>query len=375
MCEIHPHPKGMGTSFAVRLKSRIDDYFDGKITISTKSWDYEKAKTETTKENALNKIIQWNFRGFDVRYLCYDTALLVRDRYELMQYLIPPNDNNLTLIVNRQNRSELASSFFISNKVFDNKCCEGASGLHSYAFPIRISESDDLDNPKTPKKALDSNIDTKFKSSLMYENEISDEDIFYYIYGILYTPTYRKRYYLGFMEDYPRIPFSNDIKIFSEMSLLGKRLAELHLLKAGDLDDVNFEMGLFTDYKIYYIRKNDKDKNGNQIPDTYDPETNKIYFNKRKKSQIQTELDGNQLDDITWIGGITQEMWDFEIGGRQQLKEWLYTRMYSEEIKKNTIQRALNTNELKYFLKMCDAIKKTIELLSELDEVYKKIDP
>jgi hypothetical protein len=68
-------------------------------------------------------------------------------------------------------------------------------------------------------------------------------------------------------------------------------------------------------------------------------------------------------------------MWDFEIGGRQQLKEWLYTRMYSEEIKKNTIQRALNTNELKYFLKMCDAIKKTIELLSELDEVYKKIDP
>ncbi len=68
-------------------------------------------------------------------------------------------------------------------------------------------------------------------------------------------------------------------------------------------------------------------------------------------------------------------MWDFEIGGRQQLKEWLYTRRYSTEIKKNTIQRPLHNEELEYFLKMCDAIKKTIELLSDLDEIYKKIDP
>ena len=68
-------------------------------------------------------------------------------------------------------------------------------------------------------------------------------------------------------------------------------------------------------------------------------------------------------------------MWDFEIGGRQQLKEWLYVRRYSEEIKKNTIQRPLNSDELNYFLKMCDVIKKTIELLPELNEIYKKIDP
>ena len=68
-------------------------------------------------------------------------------------------------------------------------------------------------------------------------------------------------------------------------------------------------------------------------------------------------------------------MWDYEIGGRQQLKEWLYARRYSEEITKNTLQRPLYNEELDYFLKMCDAFKKTIELLPELDEVYNKIDP
>ncbi len=97
-------------------------------------------------------------------------------------------------------------------------------------------------------------------------------------------------------------------------------------------------------------------------------------FKKRKRSQIKAEKNKEPLNEITWIGNITQEIWDFEIGGRQQLKEWLYARRYSTEMKKNTIQRPINNDELKYFLKMCDAIKKTIELLPELDEVYKKID-
>ena len=101
----------------------------------------------------------------------------------------------------------------------------------------------------------------------------------------------------------------------------------------------------------------------------------RYYLCSDSSTQIQDEEDGDPLDEITWIGGISQRMWDYEIGGRQQLKEWLYARRYSEEIKKNTIQRPLNNDELKYFLKMCDAIKKTIELLPELDEIYKKIDP
>ena len=358
------------------LKERIANYFDGKITVNTKSWDYEKAKKETTKKNALNRIIQWNYRGFDVRYLCYDTALLVRDRFELMQYLIPPNNNKLTLIINRQSRGcDGDSSVFISDKIFDNACNEGARGLHSYAFPLKINESDDPNISNKPKNAIHSNINAEFKSSLNYNKQVSDEIIFFYIYGILYSPTYRERYYLVLMKDFPRIPFPKDLETFLEMSNLGKRLAELHLMKAEDLSDTIFSMSISSDYKIYSIRRKDKDGYGKHIPDTYDPNTQKIYFKKRNKNQITTEQNGESLNDITWIGGISQEMWDFEIGGRQQLKEWLYARRYFKDIKNNTIQRPLNSDELKYFLKLCDAIRKTIDLLPLLDEIYKKIDP
>ena len=130
-----------------------------------------------------------------------------------------------------------------------------------------------------------------------------------------------------------------------------------------------------TDYRIHYVRRNDKDKEGKQIPNTYDPINQRIYFKKRTNKQILEENKGDSLDEITWIGGISQDMWDFEIGGWQQLKEWLFSRRYSEEFKKNTIQRPLNNEELDYFLKLCDTIKKTIELLPELDNVYKRIDP
>lgn len=357
------------------LESKIKDFFDGKIIPQAKSVDYENAKQKTTKEESLKRIIKWTHRGFDTRYICYNPYLLMRHGYSLLQYSLP-SQNSVTMIIERQynTKNSIGSSVFVTDSVFSHKCNEGASGAGGYAFPLKINEPDTDDNFLNPKPAIHSNINPEFKSRLNYSDQISDEQIFSYIYGILYSPTYRERYYLGLMEDYPRIPFPDVLEIFLEMSNHGRRLIELHLLK-GDLDDTRFDMSLSTDYKIYNIRRNDKDENGNQIPDTYDPATQKIYFKKRKKSQIGAEKNGDQLDNITWIGGITQEMWDFEIGGRQQLKEWLYARRYSEERKSNTIQRPLNRDELKYFLKMCDAIRKTIDLLPELETVYQKIDP
>ena len=158
------------------------------------------------------------------------------------------------------------------------------------------------------------------------------------------------------------------------MSRLGEILIKTHTFKTMDLDTTNFPMSDSFDFKIYNIRRNDKDKLKNQITDTFDPKTKKIYLKKRTKSQIKKEYSGMPLKEITWIGGITQEMWDFEIGGRKQLKEWLYARRFSENEKLNTINRAISNDELEYFLKVCVIIKKTIEILPDLDEIYKEID-
>ena len=339
-------------------------------------WNPDIVRKKTNIDKAKSKIVFWNYRGFDKRYICYDLPLIVRDRYSLMQYFLSPNKNNIAFVLNRQSIGcKGDSSILAVDTLIDGKCCEGAKGGYSYFFPLLINKSDIQNDCDNPKENIDSNIKLEFKKKLDYGDEISVEQIFYYIYAILYTPIYRSLYHLGLKEDFPRIPFPDKKSTFIEMSTNGNKLIDLHLFKAKILDPNSFPMSKSSDYKIYYIRRNDKDEKGNQISNTYDPSTQKIYFKKRNKTQIQDEEDGAPLEEITWIGEISQKMWDYEIGGRQQLKEWLYARRYSEEIKKNSLQRPLYNDELEYFLKMCDAIKKTIELLPELDEVYKKIDP
>jgi predicted helicase len=53
--------------------------------------------------------------------------------------------------------------------------------------------------------------------------EPTPEEIFYYIYAVLYSPTYRKRYEEFLKIDFPRIPLPEDYKKFKKLSGLGWR--------------------------------------------------------------------------------------------------------------------------------------------------------
>ena len=56
--------------------------------------------------------------------------------------------------------------------------------------------------------------------------ELTKEDIFYYIYGILHSPEYRERFAANLKKELPRIPLAEDFRAFS---IAGRKLADLHL--------------------------------------------------------------------------------------------------------------------------------------------------
>ena len=56
--------------------------------------------------------------------------------------------------------------------------------------------------------------------------ELTKEDIFYYVYGILHSPEYRRRFEANLKKELPRIPLAEDFKTFS---LAGRKLAQIHL--------------------------------------------------------------------------------------------------------------------------------------------------
>ena len=59
--------------------------------------------------------------------------------------------------------------------------------------------------------------------------KISSEDVFYYVYGILHSYEYRKRFSADLIKALPRIPFDLSTQDFKSFVKAGRKLAELHL--------------------------------------------------------------------------------------------------------------------------------------------------
>lgn len=127
------------------------------------------------------------------------------------------------------------------------------------------------------------------------DTEISKEDIFYYVYGLLHSPTYREDYKADLMKMLPRIP---KVKDFWGFSKAGRDLAELHL---------NYET--VEPYPLEEITKGDPDGDGY---DFY--RVNKMSFNSRK------DRSGIIYNRHINLAGIPEETYDYEVNGKPALQ-------------------------------------------------------
>jgi len=161
-------------------------------------------------------------------------------------------------------------------------------------------------------------------------SEPTTEEIFYYIYAVLFAPTYRKRYEEFLKIDFPKIPLPSGKVIFRELSIFGKELVDLHLLKASALDET--EIGFPKDGS----RKVEKV--------SYDEENRRVFINKEQ-----------------YFEGISNEVWSYQIGAYQVMEKYLKDRK----------GRKLSLDEINHYMKVAKAIRLTIELQEKTDEVYK----
>jgi very-short-patch-repair endonuclease len=103
------------------------------------------------------------------------------------------------------------------------------------------------------------------------ERTFTPEDIFHYIYAVLYADTYREKYADFLKMDFPRIPFTADFDLFQVFAALGKRLVDLHLLRAEELDPPAARFQGQGDNRIARIKSQGFH---------YGPEEERVYINK-----------------------------------------------------------------------------------------------
>jgi predicted helicase len=178
------------------------------------------------------------------------------------------------------------------------------------------------------------NIEKGFYEKLTrtYKTKPEPEEIFHYIYAILYSTIYRLKYSEFLKSDFPRIPFSEDFGIFTKMANLGNQLVDLHLMKSKLLDTP--------------VSKYHGDSANDQIENVvYDENEQTLHINEEK-----------------YFEPISNEVWNYQIGGYPVLKKYLKDR------------KGLRLNDPKSFGKIITALTNTIALQIEIDMIYSEID-
>jgi predicted helicase len=303
-----------------------------------------KLAQQDLKESGPNRnlIVPILYRPFDVRYTYYtgkSRGFLCRPRPGIMKNLLL---SNLALIVCRQQSTTGFQHAFVSDKIIESCLVSNKTKEICYMLPLYIynNEINEDQISLLRQKQINTNekitnINKIFINNLcnIFNNKITPEEIFCYVYSILYSEAYRQKYKEFLKIDFPRIPFTKDYELFRKLAELGKELVDLHLLKSPELN--------------------------NPIAKYYGKDSNTVEKPEYKESENRVFINNYQYFD-----GIKPEVWNYHIGGYQVLNKWLKDRK----------GRGISSEEIKKYCNIVTAISKTIIIQNKIDEIYPEIE-
>ncbi|MBI4527366.1 MAG: N-6 DNA methylase [Deltaproteobacteria bacterium] len=319
----------------VRDKNLPDDVIRQTFSLKdNRDWKMsEKRKAIIADDDWEKKITEILYRPFDTRWIFYHKDAIDFGRPEVMRHML---QENLALNTMRQTKMSEWRHAVVSDRMAPAVYVEIKDGsnlfpLHLYPDAVKkdlLSQVDDLIKKKP-------NLSPTLLQSLKeaYQRETGPEDIFYYIYAVLYAPTYRTKYVEFLKTDFPRIPFTKDGKLFKKLAAFGKELVDLHLLRSPNLDKPICRF---------------QGKGDNRVEkQAYNPKDKRVYINKAQ-----------------YFEGVEPEVWQYQIGGYQVLDKWLKDRR----------KRILSLEDIKHYCRVVTALPKTMEIQAEIDELYSGVE-
>lgn len=175
------------------------------------------------------------YRPFCKQNLYFDKKVL-NDVGPIFNMFPTPNHKNLIICVSGMGGKQDGSAI-ISNNIVDLNCLDsGTQCFPLYWYDDTTKDTNELNLFSMPTNESDRYIrcdgmtdwilDTARKQ---YGSEVTKEDIFYYVYGILHSPDYRTAFAADLKKSLPRLPLVDSADDFWTFSDAGRELAELHL--------------------------------------------------------------------------------------------------------------------------------------------------
>ena len=310
-----------------------------RLPRDTRDWRVHLAQADIRNHpDSEQHIKQIHHRPFDSRWTYYtgrSRGFHCTPRDAVMSHLLT---ENLALCVCRVVKSPMWQHALITDKITEKCYISNRTSESTYVFPLYlypnpeelgISTERSLNFQPTFLTALSEALELPQTGLFNLPESISPEDILAYIYAVLYSPTYRQRYYEFLKYDFPRIPLPQDIDQFRTLATLGQRLIDAHLLK-----DKSRSAGTPTSHRF--------EGQGDGI-------IGRVRY----------------LDEQVWINpdqyftDVPEEVWKYEIGAYQVCEKWLKDRR----------GEALSHAEVRQYRAILVAIAETLAVIAEIDSV------
>jgi len=326
--------------------ARTDDevrreYFPGKVVNDYPAGDTRQWRLPEARSN-LRRTQDWQallrsclYRPFDCRTILWDQNMVDWPRPEVLGHMLYPN---LALITNRQSKEDFAA--FCTTLICERKIAavyDASSTFPLYLYQDKTSLAFGGNREANFCPSFLDKISVSIRRSFSIdsssgEQDFSAEDLFHYIYAVFYSSIYRSRYAEFLRVDFPRIPLPGSEELFDALVSLGAELVGLHLMQSSHLED-----------------------DGATFIGPTNPQVEKVSF-----SNSTVWLDKQQA---VGFEGVSEEVWNFHIGGYQVCEKWLKDR----GPKKGNPGRILTPEDIDHYQRIIVALSETICIVKQID--------
>ena len=358
----------MGDSFAVSqdkkcLKDRIRKFLAGNVTSEKLTEDFSLGKNyaqfvlegKSAIEFNATSLRKYNYRPFDENWIYYDSKVIWRHRDKVMRHV---SDDSLSLVVCKQMATNEWSLVLSALGLVDDCYVSNKTKERGYVFPLYLYDT--AVEPPSCRVNFDAAIYKKICKAAGLK--FSDQDlqatackhgtqssackcrsengnpqlVFDYIYAVLHSGKYRKKYAEFLKIDFPRIPYPKNGEEFRTMAAFGAELRRIHCME--DFDEAA-EVELVG---------GDGAPGGRALP--VKPTVVKPVWKDG----------GVYIDKEVKFTNVAEDLWNFYIGGYQPLQKWLKDRK----------GRELSAEDVSHYKRMVRAIARTRDIMAKIEGCY-----
>ena len=359
----------------IELAARMRTAFEGSFgkdfanTFKIKdSSSYDLTRRLRTRAFDPKVITRCLYRLFDVKWLYYQPGFTSRPAWDVMQHLL---DNNIALLAKRQARDGDYNWFFVVKGLvvdglfsIDNKGREQAFPLYLQPYKKaaqgmfmegqRLNIGDEFIN------AFADRLGRRRVRPWSLPEGVTPEAFLNYVYAVFHSPGYRTRYSQFLKIDFPRLPLTSSLELFRELARLGGEIVALHLVEAPVQTGISIRHDKIGGWTYAYATPPSVRV---AFTGPAEPVVDKVGWSddtvwidavKPKKGATEAIVTGT-------IGfrGVSEEVWNFHIGGYQVCEKWLKDRK----------GRTLDADDLIHYHRIVVALHETIRLMAEIDRV------